>query len=101
MLAMGKSKPWPEALEKLTGSKTLDVTALTEYFRPLTDWMKEQREELGYAAPGWDDEPDVTPTTAPGWDDETDVTPTAGGPALVSVLFNVFALLFALVAFFW
>ena len=84
---MGKSKPWPEALEKLTGSKTLDVTALTEYFRPLTDWMKEQREELGYAAPGWDDEPDVTPT--------------AGGPALVSVLFNVFALLFALVAFFW
>ena len=30
MLKMGKSKPWPQALEKLTGSQTLDVGALSE-----------------------------------------------------------------------
>ena len=55
MLKMGKSKPWPEALKRLTGSETLDVGALTEYFEPLRKWMVEQRQEIGYAAPGWDD----------------------------------------------
>ncbi|KAJ7377768.1 hypothetical protein OS493_026904 [Desmophyllum pertusum] len=39
MLKMGKSKPWPESLEKLTGSKSLDVGALAEYFEPLRIWM--------------------------------------------------------------
>ena len=59
MLKMGKSKPWPEALKKLTGSETLDVGALTEYFEPLRKGMVEQREEIGYAAPGWEDEDDI------------------------------------------
>ena len=54
MLKMGKSKPWPEALKKLTGSETLDVGALSEYFEPLRKWMVEQRKELGYTEPGWD-----------------------------------------------
>ena len=49
---MGKSKPWPEALKKLTGSETVDVGALTEYFEPLRKRMVEQRQEIGYAAPG-------------------------------------------------
>ena len=52
---MGKSKPWPETLKKLTGSETLDVGALTEYFEPLRKWMAGQRQEIGYPAPGWDD----------------------------------------------
>ena len=47
MLKMGKSKTWTEALKKLTGSETLDVGALTEYFEPLLKWMVEQREEIG------------------------------------------------------
>ena len=46
MLKMGKSKPWPEALKKLTGSETLEVGALTQYFKPLRKWTVEQREEL-------------------------------------------------------
>ena len=90
MLQMGKSKPWPQALEKLTGSQKLDVGALTEYFKPLRDWMVKQRKELGYAAPGWGED-DTSATSAP---------PTAGVPSLVPVLFNVFALLFVLAAFF-
>lgn len=54
MLKIGKSKPWPEALKKLTGSETLDFGALSEYFEPLYKWMMAQRKELGYAGPGWD-----------------------------------------------
>ena len=82
MLKMGKSKPWPQALEKLTGSQTLDVEALTEYFQPLREWLVKQREEIGYAYPGWKEEP------------------TSGIPAFTPVWFYLFALLFALVAFF-
>ena len=37
MLAMGASKPWPEALEALTGEKQMDATAILEYFAPLRD----------------------------------------------------------------
>jgi len=54
MVKMGKGKPWPEALKKLTGSETLEVGALTQYFKPLRNWMVEQREKIEYAAPGWD-----------------------------------------------
>ena len=82
MLKMGKSKPWPQALKKLTGSETLDVGALTEYFAPLRTWLVKQREELGYAAPGWDE------------------TSVAGVSTVVPVLFNTIASLFALVLFF-
>jgi len=53
MLAMGKSKPWPEALEKMTGTKKMDVGPLKEYFQPLQTWLKEQRKELMYPI-GWD-----------------------------------------------
>ena len=62
MMKMDKSKPWPQALKKLTGSETLDVGALTEYFEPLRKWMVEQREEIGYAAPGWGEEDDIAIT---------------------------------------
>ena len=52
MLQMGKSKPWPQALKKLTGGETVDVGILTEYFQPLRDWLVKKRKEIGYAAPG-------------------------------------------------
>ena len=42
MLAMGASKPWPEALFALTGEKQMDATAILEYFAPLQAWLKEQ-----------------------------------------------------------
>ena len=84
MLKMGKSKPWPEALKKLTGSETLDVGALTDYFEPLRKWMVQQREEIGYAAPGWDDDSTID-----------------GVASLVPVLLNTFfCALFALAVFF-
>ena len=42
MLSMGQSKPWPEALEALTGSKQMDATAILDYFAPLSKWLDEQ-----------------------------------------------------------
>jgi peptidyl-dipeptidase A len=42
MLAAGASKPWPETLEKLTGGKQMDGSALIEYFGPLMGYLKEQ-----------------------------------------------------------
>ena len=35
MLALGASKPWPDALEALTGERRIDGGALLEYFAPL------------------------------------------------------------------
>ncbi|TCI01839.1 peptidase M2 family protein [Corallincola luteus] len=42
MLAMGASKPWPEALEIVTGSKQMDATAILDYFAPLKTWLDQQ-----------------------------------------------------------
>ena len=35
MLKMGQSRPWPDALEALTGSRQMDATAIVDYFAPL------------------------------------------------------------------
>ena len=42
MLAMGQSKPWPDALEVLTGERQTDGGALLEYFAPLKQWLDAQ-----------------------------------------------------------
>ncbi len=42
MLAMGASRPWPEALEVLTGEREMDATAILDYFAPLRKWLDEQ-----------------------------------------------------------
>jgi peptidyl-dipeptidase A len=42
MLAMGRSRPWPEALFALTGERAMDASALLEYFAPLLRWLEEQ-----------------------------------------------------------
>jgi peptidyl-dipeptidase A len=42
MLALGASKPWPDALEALTGERRMDGGALLEYFAPLQGWLRQQ-----------------------------------------------------------
>ncbi len=42
MMAMGASRPWPEALEAATGEKEMDAAAILEYFAPLKVWLDEQ-----------------------------------------------------------
>ncbi len=44
MLAMGQSRPWPDALEELTGQRQMDATAIRDYFAPLQAWLDEQNE---------------------------------------------------------
>ncbi|MCL4785793.1 MAG: M2 family metallopeptidase, partial [Verrucomicrobia bacterium] len=41
MLAMGASKPWPDALEAFTGSRKMDGSAMIAYFQPLLKWLEE------------------------------------------------------------
>ena len=42
MLALGVSKPWPDALEAMTGKREMDATAILDYFSPLKKWLDEQ-----------------------------------------------------------
>jgi len=44
MMQMGSSRPWPEALEALTGEKTMDATAILDYFAPLKAWLDKENE---------------------------------------------------------
>ena len=44
MLAMGMSRPWPDALEALTGERQTDATAMLEYFAPLKTWLDRQNQ---------------------------------------------------------
>lgn len=51
MLEAGMSRPWPETLEKFTGTREMDASAMVEYFEPLTEYLDEQNE--GQSC-GWD-----------------------------------------------
>jgi len=59
MLAMGQSRPWPDALEALTGERRMDATAMLDYFKPLKDWLDAQAAAETKA-------PAAAPPTAPG-----------------------------------
>jgi len=50
MLALGASKPWPDALEALTGQREMDASAILEYFVPLGAWLEAQNKG---ASCGW------------------------------------------------
>jgi peptidyl-dipeptidase A len=42
MLSMGKSRPWPDELEAISGQRQMDATAILDYFAPLKKWLDEQ-----------------------------------------------------------
>ncbi len=42
MLEAGESEPWPDTLEKLTGTREMDASAIIEYFQPLLAWLAEK-----------------------------------------------------------
>jgi peptidyl-dipeptidase A len=50
MLSMGKSKPWPDALEAISGQRQMDASAILDYFAPLKKWLDEQNQG---EKPGW------------------------------------------------
>lgn len=60
MLKKGASQPWPQTLKELTGGEAMDASAISEYFAPLQDWLKQQNE--GQQC-GW--EPQADPLAGP------------------------------------
>ena len=44
MLEMGASRPWPDALEVIAGTREMDATAILDYFAPLAAWLDAQNE---------------------------------------------------------
>ncbi len=46
MLKLGASKPWPEALQAMTGEQQLDGSAMIEYFQPLKVWLDQQNAQF-------------------------------------------------------
>jgi peptidyl-dipeptidase A len=42
MLKIGASRPWPEALQAISGETQMDPSAMVEYFAPLRSWLQEQ-----------------------------------------------------------
>ena len=53
MLSLGASKPWPDALEILTGSREIDASAMVNYFKPLIDWLDVENKKNGDVC-GWE-----------------------------------------------
>ena len=42
MLALGASKPWPEAMKEIAGEDKADASAILEYFAPLAKWLEHE-----------------------------------------------------------
>lgn len=42
MLEAGQSEPWQDTLEKLTGTREMDASAIIDYFAPLMTYLREQ-----------------------------------------------------------
>ncbi len=51
MLELGMSKPWPDALQQLAGTRRMDAGALVDYFAPLKVWLDQQNRGK---TPGWE-----------------------------------------------
>ena len=43
-LAMGASRPWPDAMEALTGQRAMDASAIINYFAPLMTWLETENQ---------------------------------------------------------
>lgn len=53
---MGRSRPWADALEVLTGTRKMNARAIREYFAPLENWLIETNLANG-DSPGWSTKP--------------------------------------------
>ena len=52
MLKLGSSLPWPDALEKLTGTRDISVQPIISFFKPLHNWLTEAN-KLNDEKIGW------------------------------------------------
>ncbi|XP_022085294.1 angiotensin-converting enzyme-like isoform X2 [Acanthaster planci] len=52
MLKLGCSKPWPDAMEAITGQRAISADAINAYFEPLMTWLTETNRKNGEQI-GW------------------------------------------------
>lgn len=52
MLQKGSSEQWPEAMEAITGTRTMNASALISYFEPLIDYLEQVNQRNGDVL-GW------------------------------------------------
>lgn len=55
MLSAGRSKHWSSTFKELTGQEEMDGAAVTEYFKPLYEWLVKKNRKTG-AYVGWTSE---------------------------------------------
>ena len=53
LLQKGSSEPWQDLLEAFNGQRSMDASAILEYFQPLTEWLAEQN---ALEPIGWNDQ---------------------------------------------
>ncbi|CAG2061081.1 unnamed protein product, partial [Timema podura] len=41
-IKMGSSRPWPDAMEVVTGQREMDASGLLDYFSPLYKWLQDE-----------------------------------------------------------
>nr|CAD7586994.1 unnamed protein product [Timema genevievae] len=75
VMSMGSSRPWPEALKVITGSRCMDASALREYLLPLEHWLTVENEKTGELI---------------GWEHTGEDSATSGGSGM-TVAFIIFA----------
>jgi peptidyl-dipeptidase A len=51
MLTAGRSVPWQDTLEQFTGQRDVDVSAMLDFFAPLSQWLEQQNQGRQC---GWD-----------------------------------------------
>ncbi|XP_070546859.1 angiotensin-converting enzyme-like isoform X2 [Ptychodera flava] len=44
MMEIGRSRPWPDVMQVITGQRNIQTEAILEYFQPLMDWLKSQND---------------------------------------------------------
>uniref|UniRef100_A0A8C3L470 Angiotensin-converting enzyme n=1 Tax=Chrysolophus pictus TaxID=9089 RepID=A0A8C3L470_CHRPC len=75
-MKLGFSKPWPEAMQLITGQPNMSAEALMSYFEPLTTWLVKENtkngEVLGWPEYSW------TPYTVTEFHAATDTTDFLG-----------------------
>lgn len=67
-LKLGFSKPWPEAMQLITGQPNMSASAMMSYFKPLLDWLLTENgrhgEKLGWPQYNWTPDSGTSPRPA-------------------------------------
>ncbi|XP_063259700.1 angiotensin-converting enzyme [Prinia subflava] len=109
-LKLGFSKPWPEAMQLITGQPNMSAEALMSYFKPLMTWLEKENEKNGEVL-GWPEYSWTPYTATPAQDDSsktdflgmslTKSQATAGGWVLLALaLIFLITTIFLAVKFF-